>query len=127
MCEPIDVLPVCLSPSISSLCPLPIGIIASKHSGPVCKGSNTDCLSIIPTAGDSITYWFLDDMLRVPNNCDPNGSNKDPTTKSPSITAAELSLGCNSIGPKVLIVLYWIPYVYANGYEYTVSILIHVA
>ena len=47
-------------------------------------------MSIIPTAGDSITYWFLDDMLRVPNNCDPNGSNKDSTTKSPSITAAKL-------------------------------------
>ena len=81
---------MCLSPSINSLCPLPIGIIASKHNGPICKGSNTDCLSIIPTAGDSMTYWFLDDMLRVPNNCDPNGSNKDPTTKSPSITAAKL-------------------------------------
>ena len=48
--------PTTKSPSISSLCPLPIGIIASKHSGPVCKGSNTDCLSIIPTAGDSINY-----------------------------------------------------------------------
>ena len=23
---------------------------------PVCKGSNTDCLSIIPIAGDSITH-----------------------------------------------------------------------
>ena len=90
MSKPIDVFPVYLSPSISSLCPLPVGIIASKHKSPICKGSNTDCLSIIPTAGDSITHWVLDDMLRAPNSCVPNGSNDAPTTKSPSITDAKL-------------------------------------
>ena len=50
----IDVFPVCLSPMINSRCPLPIGIIASIETIPVCNGSQTDCLAMIPGAGDSI-------------------------------------------------------------------------
>ena len=44
------VFPVCLSPIINSLCPLPIGIRLSMAFKPVCIGSLTDFLGIIPGA-----------------------------------------------------------------------------
>jgi len=46
----IAVFPVCLSPIISSLYPLPIGTSESTHLSPVCIGSCTDFLGIIPGA-----------------------------------------------------------------------------
>ena len=46
----IVVFPVCLSPIISSRCPLPIGIMASIALIPVCKGSFTGCRNITPGA-----------------------------------------------------------------------------
>jgi len=46
----IAVLPVCLSPIISSLYPLPIGTRESTHLSPVCIGSWTDFLGMIPGA-----------------------------------------------------------------------------
>ena len=86
--KPIDVLPVWRSPTINSLWPRPIGIIESIAITPVCKGSNTDCLSIIPGAGDSITheYWAstrLEAKLYI-----PSGSKIEPIEKSPSIIEA---------------------------------------
>lgn len=48
------VLPVYLSPIISSLYPLPIGTRQSTHLRPVCMGSVTDYLGIIPGAFTSI-------------------------------------------------------------------------
>ena len=53
----IAVLPVCLSPIINSLCPLPIGIIESIALIPVCRGSLTELLSKIPGAGTSIALY----------------------------------------------------------------------
>ncbi len=46
----IDVFPVCLSPIINSLWPLPIGIIESIAIIPVSKGSLTSTLLITPGA-----------------------------------------------------------------------------
>ena len=42
------VFPVCLSPIINSRCPLPTGTRLSIDFKPVCIGSLTDCLGIIP-------------------------------------------------------------------------------
>ena len=53
---PTEVFPVCRSPTISSLWPLPIGIIESIDRIPVAKGSKTDCLDMMPGAGDSIDH-----------------------------------------------------------------------
>ena len=44
------VLPVCLSPIISSRCPRPIGTNASTAFRPVCNGSSTGCRNITPGA-----------------------------------------------------------------------------
>lgn len=46
----IAVLPVCLSPIINYLCPLPIGTRPSTALRPVCIGSLTDFLGMIPGA-----------------------------------------------------------------------------
>ena len=48
------VFPVYLSPMISSLCPLPIGTKQSTDLSPVCMGSFTDYLGMIPGAFNSI-------------------------------------------------------------------------
>ena len=50
----MDVLPVCLSPIISSLWPLPIGNMESIDSIPVSIGSLTDLRSMMPGASCSI-------------------------------------------------------------------------
>jgi len=52
----IAVFPVYLSPMISSLYPLPMGTRASTHLSPVCIGSWTDYLGIIPGALISILF-----------------------------------------------------------------------
>jgi len=52
----IAVLPVYLSPIISSRYPLPIGTNESTDLRPVCIGSCTDFLGIIPGALISILY-----------------------------------------------------------------------
>ena len=50
----IAVLPVCLSPMISSRCPRPIGTMESIALIPVCNGVSTDFLEITPDATRSI-------------------------------------------------------------------------
>jgi hypothetical protein len=54
----IAVLPVYLSPMISSLYPLPIGTKASTDFNPVNIGSCTDFLGMIPGAFNSTLYLF---------------------------------------------------------------------
>ena len=49
----IEVFPVCLSPTINSLCPLPIGTKASIAFIPVSNGVRTKSLSIIGGASFS--------------------------------------------------------------------------
>ena len=61
------VLPVCLSPIINSLCPLPIGINESIDFKPVCIGSLTDCLGIIPGAFTSTRFLFFADKDPLPS------------------------------------------------------------
>lgn len=58
------VLPVYLSPIISSLCPLPIGTKQSTDLRPVYIGSWTDFLGIIP--GAFISTLFLSSVLTAP-------------------------------------------------------------
>ena len=61
------VLPVCLSPIINSLCPLPIGTRASIALIPVSIGSWTDFLAITPVATLSIGYFSLDAISHIPS------------------------------------------------------------
>ena len=63
----IAVLPVYLSPIISSLCPVPIGVSASIAVRPVCKGWCTDFLVIIPGATRSIGRVLLLSMSPLPS------------------------------------------------------------
>lgn len=56
------VFPDCLSPTISSLWPLPMGTMLSKEINPVWSGSNMEHLSIIPGATDSIIHKILEDI-----------------------------------------------------------------
>ena len=55
----IAVLPVCLSPMISSRWPRPIGIMESIASRPVCSGCLTGCRTIILGAGDVNRACFI--------------------------------------------------------------------
>jgi hypothetical protein len=52
--------PVCLSPMINSLCPLPIGTKQSTAFNPVYIGSCTDFLGMIPGAFNSILLLSVD-------------------------------------------------------------------
>ena len=56
------VLPVCLSPIINSRCPRPMGTSESRALSPVCIGSLTLCLGIIPGA---LTSILLDSLLWI--------------------------------------------------------------
>ena len=86
----IDVLPVCLSPITSSLCPLPIGIIESIDLIPVCKGSNTDFLSIIPGAGASTGLVLSAAISPLPSIACPRALTTRPIIASPTGTSTIL-------------------------------------
>ena len=80
------VLPVCLSPMISSLCPLPIGNIESIASIPVSSGTDTDFLSIIPGASCS-TGLKSEAMISPPPSIGvPSASTTLPRKPSPTGT-----------------------------------------
>ena len=81
-------LPVCLSPIISSLCPLPIGIIESIAFIPVCKGTLTDLRSIIPDAGDSTGRVSVVFIAPLPSIGFPRASTTRPKSASPTGTSA---------------------------------------
>ena len=86
----IAVLPVCLSPIISSLCPLPIGVKASIAVKPVCNGSHTDFLVTIPGATLSIGLVFEQTISPLPSIGTPVGSIILPSKASPTGTEAIL-------------------------------------
>ena len=80
------VFPVCLSPIINSRCPLPTGTRLSIDFKPVCIGSLTDCLGIIPGAFTSTllllvalskaplpSIGFPNPSTTLPNNSFPTG------------------------------------------------------
>ena len=74
----MDVFPVCLSPTINSLCPNPIGTIESMHNIPVDNDSDTVSLVIIPADGASTIHLVLGMIgLHTVVN-DPVDDNIDP-------------------------------------------------
>ncbi|GBC88592.1 hypothetical protein HRbin13_00716 [bacterium HR13] len=78
------VLPVDLSPMISSRCPLPIGIIASMAFIPVWRGSCTDFLFTTPGAIFSIGDLYSYFMGPFPSRGLPSGSMTLPMSPSPT-------------------------------------------
>ena len=82
------VLPVCLSPIISSRCPRPIGTIESMDFRPVWTGWSTDFLSITPGAifsigdlrfvvmGPPLSIGSPREFTTLPNNSSPTGTSK---------------------------------------------------
>ena len=83
----IAVFPVCLSPIINSRCPLPIGIKLSIALRPVCIGSDTDFLGIIPGALTSIRLLFCDSMFPFPSIGFPSASTTLPSSSLPTGTS----------------------------------------
>ena len=81
------VLPVCLSPIINSRCPLPIGTKASRALIPVCIGSNTLCLGIIPGAFNSIRLFSFALIVPFPSIGLPSPSTTRPNNSFPTETS----------------------------------------
>ena len=88
------VFPVCLSPIISSLYPLPIGTKQSTALRPVCMGSCTDFLGIIPGALISTLFLLLVFTGPNPSIGFPKASNTLPNISSP--------IGTSTIAPVLL-------------------------
>ena len=90
------VFPVCLSPIINSHCPLPIGTNPSTAFNPVCIGSFTDFLGIIPGA-----FIYTLDLFVVltgprPSIGLPKASKTRPNISSP--------IGTSTIAPVLVTV-----------------------
>ena len=81
------VFPVCLSPIINSLWPLPIGIRESIDFKPVCMGSLTDCLGIIPGAFTSTRFLFFAESEPFPSIGLPKPSTTRPKSSLPTGTS----------------------------------------
>ena len=97
----IAVFPVCLSPMINYLCPLPIGTNPSTAFNPVCIGSLTDFLGMIP--GAFIYTLFLLSVFTGPRPSIgfPKASKTLPNISSP--------IGTSTIAPVLVTVSpYWI-------------------
>ena len=91
------VFPVCLSPIINSRWPLPIGIKLSIAFNPVCTGSDTDCLGIIPGALTSTLFLFNPlSNTPFPSIGFPNPSRTLPNNSLPT--------GTSTIAPVLLTV-----------------------
>ena len=88
------VFPVCLSPIINSLYPLPIGTKQSTAFKPVYIGSWTDFLGIIPGALISILFLSLVLTAPKPSIGLPRASNTLPNISSP--------IGTSTIAPVLL-------------------------
>lgn len=81
------VFPVCLSPMISSLWPLPTGTKASTALSPVCMGSLTDFLGMIPGAFTSTFLLYLVLIGPNPSIGLPRASRTLPSISSPTGTS----------------------------------------
>ena len=81
------VLPVCLSPIISSRCPLPIGTMASIALIPVCNGVSTDFLEITPEATRSIWRNLSVSIGPFPSIGCPSAFTTRPNMASPTGTS----------------------------------------
>ena len=78
------VLPVWRSPIISSLWPLPTGTNASIALRPVCIGSETDSLGIIPGALTSTIFLSLVFIVPLPSISKPKPSTTLPNNSLPT-------------------------------------------
>ena len=81
------VLPVCRSPSISSRCPRPMGIIASMALMPVCSGTVTGARSRMAGAGRSMGRRSVVATGPRPSSGCPNGSITRPNSAAPTPTS----------------------------------------
>ena len=90
----IAVLPVYLSPMMSSLYPLPIGTKQSTAFNPVYIGSWTDFLGIIPGAFNSTRLLCVDLTGPNPSMGFPSASKTLPNISSP--------IGTSTIAPVLL-------------------------
>lgn len=86
------VFPVCLSPIISSLCPLPIGTKASTDLRPVYIGSSTLFLGIIPGALSSTLLLWVDLTGPFPSIGLPRASKTLPNISIPMGTSTMASV-----------------------------------
>ena len=84
----IAVLPVWRSPMISSRWPRPIGIIVSIGLMPVCIGSCTDFLAMIPGALISICRRSDASIGPLPSTGSPSAFTTRPSMASPTGTSA---------------------------------------
>ena len=80
----MDVLPVCLSPMISSRCPRPIGNMESIERIPVSRGTVTDLRSMIPGAGFSIGRYSSAWISPFPSIGSPSAFTILPINLSPT-------------------------------------------
>ncbi|CAI8158451.1 MAG: Uncharacterised protein [Methanobacteriota archaeon] len=98
----IAVLPVCRSPIINSLCPLPTGIKLSIAFKPVCIGSCTDFLGIIPGAFTSMRLRVLDLIGPLPSIGFPNASTTRPKRSFPTGTST-ISFVRFTVSPSLIV------------------------
>ena len=83
----IAVFPVCLSPMINSLCPLPTGTNESTAFNPVCIGSCTDFLTMIPGAFNSTRLCVTSAIAPFPSIAFPRPSTTLPNIPFPTGTS----------------------------------------
>ena len=102
----IAVFPVCLSPIISSRCPLPIGIMESIALIPVCKGVSTDFLVITPEATLSILRYLSVCMGPLPSMGWPKAFTTRPNMASPTGTSTTRPV-VFTVSPSLI--FFWLP------------------
>ena len=95
------VLPVCLSPIINYLWPLPTGIRESIDFKPVCIGSLTDCLGIIPGAFTSTLFLSLEEIAPFPSIGFPKPSTTLPNNSFPT-GASTIALVLLIVSPSLI-------------------------
>jgi len=102
----IAVLPVCLSPMISSRCPRPIGTMESIALIPVCNGVSTDFLEITPDATRSIWRYLSVSIGPLPSIGCPNALTTRPNIASPTGTSTTRPV-VFTVSPSLI--FFWLP------------------
>ena len=86
---------------INSLCPLPTGMRESIDFKPVCIGSLTDCLGIIPGAFTSTLFLSLDEIGPLPSIGFPSPSTTLPKSSLPTGTST-IALVLFTVSPSLI-------------------------
>ena len=86
---------------INSLCPLPTGMRESIDFKPVCMGSLTDCLGIIPGAFTSTLFLSLDEIGPLPSIGFPSPSTTLPKSSLPTETST-IALVLFTVSPSLI-------------------------